>query len=234
QKPATDKPAWRMNLTWKDIDLEKWLQVSQDRKDKAKVDGKQAPVPYVTGTLNGKTKLTGSGESTTALLSSLDGEITTHIRKGTISHLVIELLGLDAAQSLGLVMRGDQSLPMQCAVVNLKSENGIIKPNVAIIDTPVTVILADGNINMMKEQLDLRLLAKPKNFSPFTVRSPIKVTGSFVDPEVDITATPIAARVLGSIALSFVNPLAALLPFIDPGADSEYSCHDALKEIKPA
>ncbi len=234
RKPASDTPAWRIDLNWKDINLEKWLQVSQNRKDKAREEGKDAPVAYVTGTLNGRSKLTGSGESTAALLSSLDGEITTHIRQGTISHLIIEALGLDLAQSLGLIVGGDKSLPMQCAIIGLKSKKGIIKPDVALIDTPVTVILADGNIDMLKEQLDLRLIAKPKNVSPFTVRSPIKVTGSFVDPEVGITAAPIAARVLGSIALSFINPLAALLPFIDPGSESDSSCEEAIKAIKPA
>lgn len=234
QKPARDMPAWRINLDWKDINLEKWLQASQARKEKAEKEGKDIPVAYVTGTLNGKTRLTGKGESTATLLSSLDGEATAYIGKGTISHLVIEALGLDLAQSLGLILKGNKSLPMQCAIVNLESKNGVFKPNVALVDTPVTVILADGNINMLKEQLDLRLIAKPKNVSPFTVRSPIKVTGSFAEPEVGISATPIAARVLGSIALSFINPLAALLPFIDPGADSEYSCADAIKEIKSA
>lgn len=234
QKPARDMPTWRINLDWKDINLEKWLQASQARKEKAEKENKEIPVAYVTGTLNGKTRLTGKGESTAALLSSLDGEATAYIGKGTISHLVIEALGLDLAQSLGLIIKGNKSLPMQCAIVNLESKNGVFKPNVALVDTPVTVILADGNINMLKEQLDLRLIAKPKNVSPFTVRSPIKVTGSFADPEIGISATPIAARVLGSIALSFINPLAALLPFIDPGAESEYSCTDAIKEIKPA
>lgn len=233
EQPDREMPTWRINLDWKDINLEKWLTASQARKDKAEKEGKETPVAYVTGTLNGKTRLKGTGESTAALLSSIDGEVTTHIRHGTISHLLVEALGLDLAQGLGLIIKGNEPLPMQCAIVNLESRDGVFTPNVALIDTPVTVVLADGNINMLKEQLDLRLIAKPKNVSPFTVRSPIKITGSFAQPEVGISATPIAARVLGSIALSFINPLAAILPFIDPGAESEYSCADAIKEIKP-
>ena len=231
--PADKLPTWRIDLNWKDINLEKWLQVSEDRKQQARKEGDAVPEAYVTGTLNGKTKLSGKGQSTAELLASLDGNISTHIRKGSISHLIVEALGLDVAQGLGLLIKGDNSLPMQCAVVDLKSRQGLITPNVALIDTPVTVILGDGKISMAKETLDLRLVAKPKNVSPFTVRSPINVSGTFANPKVRPEATPIAARVLGGIALAFVNPLAAILPFIDPGSGSdEASCSDALRTLR--
>ena len=65
------------------------------------------------------------------------------------------------------------------------------------------------------------------------MRSPINVTGTFANPKVRPEAAPIAARVLGGIALAFVNPLAAILPFIDPGADSEQaSCSEALRTLR--
>lgn len=225
-------PTWRIDLNWKDINLEKWLQVSQDRKEQAKKEGKNVPDAYITGILNGQTKLSGKGQSTAELASSLNGDISTHVQNGSISHLIVEVLGLDVAQGLGLLIKGDQNLPMQCAVIDLKSRQGIITPNVALIDTPVTVVLADGKISMAKEALDLRLVAKPKNVSPLTVRSPINITGTFANPKVRPEAAPIAARVLGSIALAFINPLAAILPFIDPGSDTKSSCADALKSLQ--
>ena len=124
-------------------------------------------------------------------------------------------------------------MPMQCAIVDLKSRQGIVTPNVAMIDTPVTLILADGNMDLEKERLDLRMMAKPKNVSPFTVRSPILVKGTFLNPDVSLEAGPIAARAIGAVALAFVNPLAAILPFLDPGAgDQEASCSQALAELK--
>lgn len=230
--PPAALPVWRIDLAWKNINLEKWLQVSQDRKDRAREEGSEVPDAYITGILNGKGKLTGKGRSTAALFASLDGDISTHVRNGSISHLIIEAMGLDAAQALGLLIKGDNSLPMQCAVIDLKSTQGIVKPNVALIDTPASVILGDGKIDMGTETLDLRLVAKPKNVSPFTLRSPINVTGTFANPKVRPEAAPIAARVLGSIALAFINPLAAILPFIDPGSDSNASCSDALQTLK--
>lgn len=237
--PDKTPPRWRIDLQWKNIDLEKWLRVSQERKRQAKREGaEEVPPAYVTGTLNGRTRLDGQGSSTRQLLSTLHGDVSMYIRKGTISHLLIELMGIDLAQSLGLVMKGDESLAMQCAVMDFSSDHGVVKPRVALVDTDVTLVLIDGQANLAEETLDLRLTAKPKNVSPFTLRSPIRVRGTFVDPKVRPQTGPIAARVAGSAALAFLNPLAALLPFIDPGgntSDEPSPCHQTLSRFtKPS
>lgn len=231
---ARQAARWKIDLTWKNIDLAKWLQISQDRKAEAAKQGKPAPAAYVTGTLNGRTNLSGNGQSTADLLSSLDGDITLFIRDGSISHLIVEVLGLDVAQSLTLLIGGDSNLPMQCAVMDIKSTKGVLKPDVAVIDTPVTMVLINGDINLATEQLNLRLAAKPKNISPFTARSPIRVTGPFSAPNARPEGGPIAARLLGSVALAFVNPLAAILPFIDAGSsnDKPSPCADTLGNFK--
>lgn len=226
-------PTWNINLRWKDIDVEKWLAVSTQPKKQAQLEGKkESPPSYVTGTLNGKTKLTGTGNSTAEMLSSLDGDVSLYIHKGTVSHLIVEALGLDIAQGLGILLTKDNALPMQCAVMDLTAKKGIATPKVALIDTPVTLILIDGNVNIAKEILDLRLAAKPKNMSPFTVRSPIHVKGTFKNPDISIEKTPIVARVLGGIALALINPLAAIVPFLDAGSGEESPCKQSLVDFK--
>ncbi len=226
-------PTWNINLRWKDIDVEKWLEVSTEPKKQAQLAGKKEnPPSYITGTLNGKTKLTGTGNSTAEMLSSLDGDVSLYIHKGTISHLIVEALGLDIAQGLGILLTKDNALPMQCAVIDLTAKKGVATPKVALVDTPVTLILIDGNVNIAKETLDLRLAAKPKNMSPFTVRSPIHVKGTFKNPDVSIEKTPIVARVLGGIALAFINPLAAIVPFLDVGSGEESPCNQSLADYK--
>lgn len=218
------QPEWSMDLDWKDIKLSKWIKARE-----VKEEGE--PGAYVTGVLNGNIDLKGRGNSTAELLGSLDGNVSAYVNKGEISHLVIEALGLDVAQALGLIMKGDKLLPMRCAVVDMQSESGVIRPEVALVDTPVTLVLLDGKVNLQQEQLDLRLVAKPENASPFTARSPILITGTFVDPKVKPKTAPIAARVIGGIALAFINPLAAILPFLDPGTGEQSPCGEALREF---
>src|SRR3546814_447875 len=173
----------------------------------------------------------GSGNSTAELLGSLDGDISAYINNGQISHLIIEALGIDLAQALGLVIKGDELLPMRCAVVDMQSKSGVVRPEVALVDTPVTLVLMDGKVGLQQEQLDLRLVARPENASPFTARSPILITGTFANPDIQPKAAPIAARVLGGIALAFINPLAAIIPFIDPGTGDHSPCTEALREF---
>ena len=237
--PNKPKPDWDINLAIKDINLKKWLTISDARKEKARKENKpETGEAYVTGSLNGKAKLHGKGISTAELLRTLNGDLSVFVKNGEISHLIVEAVGLDIAQAVGLLVKGDNNLKMQCAVLDFKANQGIFKPDVALVDTSVTTVLIDGNVNMGEEKLDLRVAAEPKNFSPFTVRSPLKVTGTFLDPKVSPEPAPIAARVAGGVLLAFINPLAAILPFLDPGstADKEKraDCAQTLAELKQA
>lgn len=234
-------PEWDIQLAVRDIRLEQWLKVTPDAK---KTPGKQssaqqppanAAPAYISGKLNGKASLQGRGRSTAALLKSLDGQLALMVREGEISHLVVEAAGLDIAQAVGVLMKGDQPLPMQCAAMGWHAKQGVLTPEAAIIDTPVTTVNVLGDVNLGQEQLNLKLQASPKNFSPLTVRSPILVTGPFVDPKVSLSPGPIAARVAGGVLLALINPFAVILPFLDPGSASDTAdegCQKTLQQLK--
>ncbi|MEZ0211024.1 MAG: AsmA family protein [Methylophilus sp.] len=238
-------PKWDIQFALKNIQLEKWLKVKpedQTPKDQPAIDkskdkkdaDKDAPA-YITGQLNAKAKLKGEGKSTAALLKSLDGQLALMVRDGEISHLVVEAAGLDIAQSVGLLLSGDHSIPMQCAAMGWNAKQGVLTPDAALIDTPVTTVYIHGQMDLGEEQFNLKLQANPKNFSPFTVRSPILVTGPFVNPNVSISPGPIAARVAGSVLLAIVTPFAAILPFLDPGSGDQPAnegCQQTLQELK--
>lgn len=249
-------PDWEIQLAVRDIRLEQWLKVQQDQPHSNKAPSKKvqpnqkqasqppqdkqatgnAAPPYISGKLTGKAKLQGRGRSTAALLKSLDGQVALMIRQGEISHLVIEAAGLDIAQAVGVLIKGDQPLPMQCAAMGWRAKQGVLTPEAALIDTPVTTVNVLGQVNLGEEQLNLKLQANPKNFSPFTVRSPILVTGTFVDPQVSLSPGPIAARVAGSVLLALINPFAAIVPFLDPGSNTDAvaddGCQRTLQQLK--
>jgi AsmA protein len=245
-------PDWEIDFAVRDIRLEQWLKVQQEKpqQDKGQQSEGQAKEPpsskkeksanqapaYISGKLTGKAKLQGRGRSTAALLKSLDGQLAFIVRDGEISHLVVEAAGLDVAQAVGVMMKGDQPLPMQCAAMGWRAKQGVLTPEAALIDTPVTTVNVLGNVNLGEEQFDLRLEANPKNFSPFTLRSPILVTGPFVDPQISISPGPIAARVAGGVLLALINPFAAIVPFLDPGSRADMSadegCQKTLQQLK--
>ncbi len=198
---------WNAKLRWNDVRLERWIK---------QVRANAAP-PWVSGRLNGNAVLQGQGRSTAEILATLKGKVRTELRDGAVSHLAIEAAGLDIAQGLGMLLKGDDALPVNCGVADLVVEAGSFKPRVMVIDTTDSAVWVDGSVSLATEALDLRAVVFPKDFSPLALRSPLLVKGSFSKPEVSIEKAPLARKLGLSVLLGFLNPLAALLPLLDPG-----------------
>lgn len=227
------RPMWRGNLGWDDIRLDTWLKSAKSQAGDIRRQRKTTPPPpWFTGTLHGRTEFVGHGHSTAELLGSLDGRTTVFVRDGTLSHLALEVLGLDIAQGLGLLLRGDDRQPVQCAIIDMEVRSGQMSPRVALVATPVTIVAVNGNIDLAQEHLDLWLTPKPQNVSPLTLRSRFHVLGSFAAPQVTPAAGPIAARAAGALGLALINPLVAILPFVDPGERDTAACAEALARLR--
>ncbi|HZV91759.1 MAG TPA: AsmA-like C-terminal region-containing protein, partial [Caldimonas sp.] len=199
---------WTADMRAVGLDLSKWLRL------KRKGD---AP-PYVSGRLDAMVKVKGQGRSTAEILSTLNGDIRAHLRKAEISHLAIEVAGLDVAQALGVFVKGDDALPVLCNVADLDVANGLVTPRVFVIDTKDSTIWIDGTISLKTEGLDLKAVVSPKDFSPLTLRTPIRVTGVFGKPKVSLDLGKLAGKTGAAALLALLNPLAAIIPFIDPGS----------------
>ena len=141
----------------------------------------------------------------------------TELKNGKVSHLVVELAGLDLAESLGLLLTGDKTLTVQCGVADLIADAGVFRPRVMVLDTVDSAIWIDGSLSLATEALDLRAVVTPKDFSPLTLRTPLLVRGTFASPVVSIEKGPLARKLGVAILLALANPLAALLPLIDRG-----------------
>ncbi|MCO5100644.1 MAG: AsmA family protein [Burkholderiaceae bacterium] len=215
-------PLWSADLGWSGVDLAKWITPRN-------ADTKEArPQPYVTGTLSGNAKFAGSGRSTASILGSLDGQVFTWVRDGTLSHLLVEALGLDIAQGVGLLAVGDDPLPLHCAVAQLQAKDGVVETQLVLLDTPDSTVLVDGSVSLAKERLDLTVRARPKDFSPFTVRAPVHITGSFAQPKIVPDAKTLGAKAAAAALLAAINPLAALIPLMDPADPATRRCADVL------
>ena len=170
------KVLWNANLAWSGVRLERC--VKQKRAT--------GLPPYISGKLNWKALLKGHGKSTAEILASLDGSIHIELTQGAISHLGIEVAGLDIAESIGVLFKGDDALPVQCGVIDLQTKNGVFTPRVMVVDTTDTTVWVNDSLSLAAEKLNLRAMALPKDFSPLTLRTPLNVTGSFANPQVSL------------------------------------------------
>jgi len=201
---------WNADLRWDGVRLEKWIRQTRTGN---------AP-PYVTGSLSGKTTLKGQGRSTAEILASLKGQLRADLREGTVSHLLIEAGGLDIAQGLGLLVKGDDVLPVQCAAADLTVDGGLFRPRVMVIDTSDSTVWVDGSLSLATEAIDLRMVVVPKDFSPLTLRTPVLVRGTFSEPKISVEKGPLGRKLGSAFLLGLLNPLAALIPFIDTGGST--------------
>ena len=208
---------WNANLRWKDLQLERWIH--QKRAGNAP--------PFISGRLNGTTALQGQGRSTAQILGTLKGKFSTELRDGAMSHLVIEAAGIDIAQGLGLLIKGDKALPVTCGVADLAANDGVFRPRVMVIDTPDSTFWIDGTLSLATEAIDLRAVVSPKDFSPLALRTPLHVRGTLAKPTVSIEKGPLVKKLATAALLALANPLAALLPLIDRG-DLDAAKKDAI------
>lgn len=202
---------WTADVRWNGVRLERWIH-------QARAEG--AP-PYVTGTLSGQARVAGQGKSTAAILGSLHGGVRMQLVDGTISHLAVEAAGLDVAQGLGVLIKGDDALPVQCTVADLVADKGLLKPRVLLLDTRDSTLWVDGSISLASEALDLRVVTTPKDFSPLALRTPVRVRGSFAKPSISVETGRLGGRLGASVLLGLLNPLAAIIPLMDIGSSDD-------------
>lgn len=205
-----EQALWRTDLRWSGVELSDWIH--QKRPGGAP--------PYISGKLDGSAQWTGKGRSTAQILGSLNGPMRVFLRDGQVSHLAIEVAGIDVFQGLGLLIAGDDLLTIGCGAAEMTATDGVLRPNVFVVDTVDSVALVDGTVSLADETLDLRVVVTPKDFSLITLRSPLRVQGGFANPKVSLEPSSLGAKLVSSVLLGLINPLAALIPLIDPGDPS--------------
>lgn len=192
-----------------------------------------ASVP-ITGRLSSRVKLGMDGNTIARMAGTANGEIVFAIDKGQVSGLLLELLGLDVAEALGLVVsEDDEDVPVKirCAMGNMPVADGVVTLKTFVIDTADTVIKADGTVGLDKETLDLEVVPYPKDFSLLSLRAPIGIQGTFAAPEIftdpaGIGVESTADKVINAI----LTPIAGLLPPFDSGQEDGSDCRKLMEE----
>jgi uncharacterized protein involved in outer membrane biogenesis len=177
-----------------------------------------------TGAIDGRIRLHGTGDSVRKSLGSANGQASVIVDNGTVSDLIANLLGLDVARALGVLISGDKQVPLHCVVADFEVTDGVMKPRTFVLDTDAAVTTGKGSISLKDEHLDLDIHGDPKNATPIALGGPIEIGGSFMKPSVGLGAEAYA-RGGAAVALGvFLTPLAAILGFIDAGDTKDSQC----------
>ena len=204
-------------------------RLSQVQLSQFKTKDGQTPID---GTMAGRAILHGRGKSLHEIGSTAAGNLSIVIPRGDVRSAFAELLGIDAARGLGLLLTKNQDRTgIRCGVADFKAQGGVFAVQEIVIDTDKVLITGKGEIDLGPEDLDLTLNGQPKQPRLFRIKSPIRLSGTLLKPKVGINAgnTPgqiALATVLGVVA----TPLASALAFIDPGLAKDADCSALLEE----
>jgi len=176
------------------------------------------------GLIGGEATLEGRGNSVAQMLASADGEVAAVMGAGQVSNLLLELAGLDIAESLKFLLGKDRSVRLRCAYADFGVDEGVARARSLAFDTTDTVILGEGSISLRDEELDLVLRPRPKDVSPVSLRVPLEVRGTFKDPKLSPQPGRLVARAALAAALFAIAPPAALLALIETGPGKDVGC----------
>lgn len=188
--------------------------------------------PALTGSVVGRAKLTGSGNSVHKAFASANGEVMMVAPGGEIRKGIAELMGVNVIKGLGLLNKKDTT-PIRCAVAQFDTKSGIMTANNIVFDTGPVLVTGKGTVNLATERMDLRLRGHDKKFRLVRVLLPVTAKGPLMAPKLGVE--PGAALAQGGAAVglgSLLSPLAAIFPFIDPGLAKDANCAALLAEAR--
>lgn len=189
-------------------------------------------IANATGLVGGRAALKGSGNSLAQVLADADGTLGLASAGGRISNLVLELAGLDAAEALRLLFRGDKSVRVRCAVADVGVRDGVLATRHVIVDTTDTNVKVDGRIDLATEELDLTLHPLPKDYSPLALRSPIHLKGTFKDPAIRPDSELLVRGGLAAVLATVAAPVTALVALIESGPGDNVDCERLIGAVQ--
>ncbi|EFF46201.1 conserved hypothetical protein [Xanthomonas citri pv. aurantifolii str. ICPB 10535] len=176
------------------------------------------------GAIGGELDLRGRGNSIAAMLGSADGSIGVGMGRGHVGNLIMELAGLDIAESLKYLLTKDRQIPVRCIFGDFGVQDGLMQSRALAFDSTDTIIVGEGNISLKNETLDLLLRPRPKDRSILSLRSPLRIGGTFKDPSFRPDFKALGVRGAIAIALGSIAPPAALLATFEPGPGKDSDC----------
>ncbi|MEJ8825075.1 AsmA family protein [Variovorax humicola] len=178
--------------------------------------------------------LKGTGNSIADAAAQADGRIAVTVVNGRISNLLDAASGLNGGKVLALLLGGDKDIVIRCGGVAFDVAGGRGKSTLFVLDTEQTQVLGSGRFDLEHERFDMTVAPKPKEFGLLSLRTPVRVYGSFKRPDYEVVKGPLLARAGGALALAAVNPLAALLPLIETGPGQETNCANVQQAVAGA
>ncbi len=217
-----DTPDIDLDMRLRDARLEDWIARSGQPN-------------AATGVLEARAKLRARGLSVREAAGNANGQVSLVMPSGEIRAAFAELLGVNLTRGLGLLLSRDQeTTEIRCAVADFQAVKGVLQARTILLDTEVVRTSGSGQVRLADETLALTLKGEPKKPRLVRLSAPIEVGGKLRSPKLGVDAGAMAGQAGAAAALGvLLTPLAALLPFVNPGLAEDADCAAIMAEAQP-
>jgi len=157
---------------------------------------------------------------TRKLMQTLNGHMLLTGAKGEMEGNTLNLWAGDLL--MNILSGPKKETAINCMIADFNVKNGIANSNAAIFDTPHVSVYGKGNVDLIRQRVDMRFTPKPKDASLINLATPVLVSGPFNN----ISAQPDPLGIVEKVGNFFVgavtSPL-ALIPMAHLGTDDDVS-----------
>jgi uncharacterized protein involved in outer membrane biogenesis len=191
----------------------------------------QGATPFSGGVV-GRARLTGQGDSVHKAFGSADGQVTFVAPSGEIRESIAQLMGVNVIKGLGLYnSKSQKTTAIRCAVVNFQAKSGVLTADRLVFDTDPVLVTGSGQVNLDSERLAFHVQGHPKKVQILRLLVPVDVAGPIRSPTLKLEKGQAIAQGGVAVALATaLSPLAAILPFVDPGLAKDANCQGLVSE----
>jgi len=162
------------------------------------------------GVINLDVDLKSSADSFNKLMANGNGYFDF---SGRLENLKAGIIDLWAVNVIAAVVprEDDKASKINCLVGRWTMKDGLLQPDVFLIDTSKIRICGKGRVDFKKEHIDLKMAPTPKKPEFFSLATPIEVKGNFGDFGVGIQAGGLFGTAIKFITTPVSVPLRRLI-----------------------
>ena len=160
------------------------------------------------GTAVLRADLEASGASVAALMAGLDGDVKMLVHEGRLKTRAFDVIAGGATALLGTLFSGRREWTVvNCAASFVEIRNGVASSQVMLIDTPYSTVIAEGNLDLATETLDLSVEPRAKA-ATLNIAVPVRVKGTLSEPTFQPDPAMTLKKVGGLVGIALFPPVA--------------------------
>jgi hypothetical protein len=204
-------PAFGLSITADDINLGNFLAQTQ-------VD-----VP-LEGDLHLVADLAATGNTAHEIAASLEGNIDLAVENGYVKSGLLRLSTTNPVTWMFTKSARKGYSQLNCLIMRFDTKAGRANSSVLIIDTPNSLVTGTGFIELGEEQLALEFSPTAKRRRLIPLSTPFTITGPLANPNINVGALGMGARVTSEVVLSPVNLFGSLFQMFSSESEADSPC----------